>query len=353
MGEVVTVFVEAQGDGLTYEWHYKEKGSTRWRITTAFTSNEYAVTMTEARDGRQLYCKITDQYGNSVTTDIVTISAAAQLEIITQPVDTSAPIGETISVFVEAQGDGLTYQWWIKNRTASSFAKSSIAAATYSMTMSAKANGRKLYCVVTDQYGNSVTTDTVTISAAALETPLEIISQPVDASVPMGETVAVSVVAQGDSLSFAWYYKDVGMAKFRKGSITTDIYSVTMTEARNGRQLYCVITDEHGGSVTTNTVTISAAANETPLTITTQPHNAYAPMGEPITVYVEAQGDGLTYQWWVKNTGASKFSVSSVKSAVYTTTMSNKANGRQIYCVITDQYGNSVTTNTVSLLAVG
>ena len=111
-----------------------------------------------------------------------------------------------------------------------------------------------------------------------------------------------------------------------------------------------MITDQYGNSVQTNTVTITAS---TPLAIITQPVNASAPMNEPITVFVEAQGDGLTYQWWVKNAGASKFSVSSVKSAVYTTTMSTKANGRRLYCVITDAYGNSVTTDTVTLLAVG
>ena len=39
-------------------------------------------------------------------------------------------------------------------------------------------------------------------------------------------------------------------------SITSAAYSTTMTIARNGRQLYCVVTDKYGNTVKTVTVTL-------------------------------------------------------------------------------------------------
>ena len=42
--------------------------------------------------------------------------------------------------------------------------KASVTKAPYSVEMSGSVNGRQLYCVVKDAYGNSVKTDIVTIN---------------------------------------------------------------------------------------------------------------------------------------------------------------------------------------------
>ena len=67
--------VIATGDGLTYKWFYKNKAMTSFVESTSITSDTYTVDkMTSSRDGRQIYCVITDKYGNSVTTDTVTLT---------------------------------------------------------------------------------------------------------------------------------------------------------------------------------------------------------------------------------------------------------------------------------------
>ena len=84
--------------------------------------------------------------------------------------------------------------------------------------------------------------------------------------------------------------------------------------------------------------------------IVTQPTDVTVAKGKTAKVMVQATGDGLTYQWYYKNAGASKFSLTdSFKGNSYSVSMSAARNGRQVYCVITDKYGNSVTTNTVTL----
>lgn len=73
-GEKVVVSFEAVGEGLTYEWWYANKDWVNFSKTSSFTTNTYSLTMDATRDGRRLYCVVTDVYGNSVQTDTVTIS---------------------------------------------------------------------------------------------------------------------------------------------------------------------------------------------------------------------------------------------------------------------------------------
>jgi hypothetical protein len=176
--------------------------------------------------------------------------------------------------------------------------------------------------------------------------PIKITSQPKDAVNEQDMTAKATVKATGDGLTYQWYIKNPGKSKFGKSSTTSATYVCKMTAATNGRQAYCVITDEKGMSVQTDTVTFYMG---NPARITTQPRDALAPDGEKAKTTVKAAGDGITYQWYIKNPGKTKFSKSSVTSATYSCKMSEKADGRQVYCVVTDKYGKTVKSNTVTL----
>ena len=179
--------------------------------------------------------------------------------------------------------------------------------------------------------------------------PLAIVKQPESVVVPNGKKASVTVNATGDGLTYKWYYKNKSMTKFVEStSMTSATYSVDkMTVFRDGRQLYCVITDKYGNSVKTDTVTLSIG---NALKITAQPESVVVPNGKKASVTVNATGEGLTYKWYYKNKGASKFSYTSTFTGnKYSVTMSDSRDGRQIYCVITDKYGNSVKTDTVTL----
>jgi len=152
---------------------------------------------------------------------------------------------------VKAAGDGLTYQWYIKNAGASKYSKSSATSATYSTTMSSKSKDRQIYCVITDKYGNEVKTKSVYLRMAATVT-----TQPKDVTVASGKTAKTTVTAVGDGLTYQWYLKNAGANKFSKSSATSATYSATMSAKSRDRQIYCVITDQYGNSVKTNTVTL-------------------------------------------------------------------------------------------------
>ena len=130
-----------------------------------------------------------------------------------------------------------------------------ISAADCRTWVSSSVNGRKYYCLVTDKYGQTVKTNTVTISMAAAP---KITKAPASVKVASGKTAKVTFTASGEGLTYKWYYKDKGQSKFTlTTSFKTNTYSVEMTSARNGRQLYCVVTDKYGQTVKTATVTIS------------------------------------------------------------------------------------------------
>ena len=177
--------------------------------------------------------------------------------------------------------------------------------------------------------------------------PVTIVTQPQNASAPIGEIVSVNVVAQGTGLTYQWWIKNANATKFSKSTVTSSTYTVTMSNKSNGRQVYCVITDANGNEVTTNTVTLTAIGP----VIVTQPKDASVPLNSTVSVSVTATGTGLSYTWWIKNAGATKFGKSTITTATYATTMTSKANGRQLYCVITDADGNTVQTNTVTITA--
>ena len=161
-GEKAAVTLEAEGDGLTYKWYYKNPGESKYTYTSTFKGNSYSVVMNDARDGRYVYCKITDKYGNTVKSKTVSLNMQTPLEILTQPTSVRVASGKTARVTVTAQGDGLTYEWYYKNPGATKYTRTdAFTGNSYSITMNASRDGRYVFCRVYDKYGNMVQTKTV------------------------------------------------------------------------------------------------------------------------------------------------------------------------------------------------
>ena len=206
--------------------------------------------MNEKSKDRLVYCIVTDANGESVKSKTVILREAAS--ITQQPKDSIVQSGETAKVTVKASGDGLKYQWYIKNAGKDKFSKSSVTKSFYSTKMTDKSAGRQVYCVVTDAYGKKVQSKTVTLGMS-----VAITQQPESVTVAEGETAKVTIKAIGDGLKYTWYFSDVDDATFKKTStFKGNTYSVKMSEARDGRLVYCVITDAYGNKVSTDVVSL-------------------------------------------------------------------------------------------------
>ena len=278
----------------------------------------------------------------------VVISATDSGPVITrQPQSATAALNEEVTVSVEAEGENLQYQWYIRNKGSEKFSKSSIKTDTYTVIMNKARAGRELYCVITDAQGNRVETDVVTLTRVA-SIPLTITCQPQSAAAYAGEEISVFVGVQGEGLKYQWYLRNKGAENFSKSSIKTDTYTTIMNATRAEREVYCVITDALGNTVTSEIVTLHGET-KVPLKITRQPQSATADYGEEIRVTLEAHGDDLKYQWYLRNDGAGDFSKSSIKTDTYTVTMNGKRDGRELYCVVTDALGNQVVSDVVTI----
>lgn len=247
---------------------------------------------------------------------------------------------QNASVKVTATGDGLTYTWYVKNPGATKYSKSSITTATYKAKMTAANSGRLVYCVVKDKYGNEVRSKTFVLRMKATVTS----ESATAAYAKMGEKVSVKIGAAGDGLTYTWYIKNANGTKYSKSSITSATYSATISDTVKGRRIYCVVKDKYGKTAQTKTFILREAVS-----ITTQPTTSTTAKGSIAKATVKASGDGLTYTWYIKNAGQTKYSKSSVTKATYSTTMSSTSKDRLVLCIVKDQYGNSAQSTTVKL----
>ena len=268
----------------------------------------------------------------------LSVSAAA-LKITTQPKTSYTAYGATAKATVKASGDGLKYTWYVKNAGASKYSKSSITKSTYSVKMTDTTKGRYVYCVVKDKKGKSVKSST-----AILRMKATITTEPKTTYAKQGATAKLTVKAKGDGLKYTWYIKNAGKTKYSKSSVTKSTYSVKMSDSVHGRYVYCVVTDKYGKTDKSKTVVLRQQ-----VTIVTQPKNVTVAKGETAKVTVKAAGDGLTYQWYIKNAGGSKYSKSSITKSTYSVKMSDSVNGRYVYCTVTDKYGKTERSKTVVL----
>ena len=350
LGDSVTLSLKASGDGLTYQWYFKKKGQSSFSKWNNHTSDTETCTPGDTWDGIQLYCLIKDKYGYSVKSNTVTVTLTNGVRITSQPTNQAFVLGSPVTLSLKATGDGLTYQWYFKKKGQSSFSKwNGHTHASETCTPNATWNGIQLYCEVGDKYGNSVASDTVKVT---LSNGITITRQPQSKTINLGDSLTLSLKASGDGLTYQWYFKKVGQTTFSPWNGHTKASETCMPNASwDGIQLYCVIKDSAGYSVTSDTVTVTV---NSPIIITRQPTNKTVILGDPVTLSLKASGDGLTYQWYFKKKGQTSFSKWNGRThASETVTPPATWNGIKLYCKVKDSAGHAITSNTVTVTVTG
>ena len=270
-------------------------------------------------------------YVPAILQHIDTSQPVKELAIIEQPVDQTINVGDSLTLSLKAEGSFLKYQWYFKKEGQSDFKPwTNRVLPSETVTPNISWNGIQLYCKVTDRNGNWVESDTVTVTF--VDDNIEILQQPENQTVALGDSITLSVKAQGTGLKYRWYYKKEGQDSFSPYR-TNGVETVTPNATWDGIQLYCVVTDIFGNSVQSETVTITV---EQPLAITQQPVNSSVNLGEALTLSVKAQGIGLSYQWYFKKKGQTDFRPWPNRvRATETVTPPESWDGIQLYCVLT------------------
>ena len=347
-GTTAIFVLVAAGDDLTYQWQCC-KGSSWTNATQASAqSTKLRVSISDNRDGWKYRCIVTDEYGNSVTSDEATLNVQQSVlrpVFLSQPNDYIGPVGTTAIFNVVVEGEDLTYQWQCcKGTSWTNATQASAQSATLRVSITENRNGWKYRCIVTDGSGLSSTSD-----EAVLYIGPSIKSQPYNYTGPAGTTATFNVVAEGNDLTYQWQYcKGTSWSNATQASAQSATLRVSITENRNGWKYRCIITDENGISITSD----EAILNVGPKLIS-QPTDFSGPAGTTATFNVVAEGKDLTYQWQCcKGTSWTNATQASAQSATLRVSITEKRDGWKYRCIVTDSSGNTVTSYEACLFII-
>ena len=353
----VTFTVEATGNGLTYEWFFSTDGGKTWEksYSPGYATNTLAPVLRSHRDCNMYKCVVTDVLGNSVESDVVSMTVKSSEIIITaQPQKVENAIFEELYQFtVEATGENLTYRWQFSTDDGETWEDSwnqGYNTATLSVRMYANRDGNLYRCAITSGLKETVYTDAVVLDMQ--DPSVELISQSVSLFVTVNQTATFTVEAEGMDLTYQWYRSNDKGATWKLTYLSgydTDTLSFVAIADRAAMYM-CKITDGSGKVIWSEPVTLTVLSAK--LAIVNQPTNVTCANNDTATFTVEAQGDGLKYQWYYSDDDGETWTASYL-SGYNTDTLSfvvTATRAAKIYkCVITDASGNTVATNAVSV----
>ena len=81
-GSCITLSLKAQGTGLQYQWYYRKPGQTEFSLWNGRTHSSELVAPVDSWDGIELYCTVTDGENHSIDSDIITVSKGKTLTVL-------------------------------------------------------------------------------------------------------------------------------------------------------------------------------------------------------------------------------------------------------------------------------
>ena len=196
------------------------------------------------------------------------------------------------------------------------------------------------YLPAAPAYASSETTSNAAAFSGTND-PIVITLQPSNVTVRPEQKTAFTVKAAGSGLTYQWYVKKSGSAKWTewKGH-TTAKTAATANVTWDGMLVRCAITDSTGNSITSGTAKVKVIA---PLTIINQPTYTDARAGQVTYFSIKASGAGLKYQWYFKKDNSSEWKKWKGHTTATTSATANPTwDGMLVRCEITDSQGNAV-----------
>ena len=342
--------VMVRGGGLTFQWYYRNNPSDSWKKLPTSNASTYQMTASVMRvkasvanHGHQYRCVIKNKYG-SATSNTVTLLVKNGPVISTQPAKKTVYSGQTAKFTTKATGSNLTYQWYYRESSSSSWKASgysSAKTATLSIPAQTKYNGYQYRCRVKNSYG-AIYTSAVTLTVK----PITITTQPSSKTVYSGEAVSFTVKASGGGLKYQWYYRTSSSGSWTKSTFTSATkatLSFTAQTKHNGYQYRCVVSNSYN-STTSSTATLTVNAPTTTYRALLIGEEAFNP------ICTRNRGDAehmKTMLTTVKGPQGTKYTstlkidlgYSGVQSAIQSTFANTKSSDVSIFFIAT--HGNS------------
>ena len=194
--------------------------------------------------------------------------------------------------------------------------------------------------------------DTFTISAS--NAPIVITQQPEDCEGSLGGSAVFTVTAEGEGLTYQWYYYNVGDGEWKKSSSSgsnTATVSPVFYGYRDGQQYRCVITDVHGNTATSEAAAMILKADKPAISGSSGDVEGGA-LGRIYTFSVNVTGENLSYRWeYSADSGETwtKTWLEGYDTDTLTVKFNLNRNGNLYRCVITSAGKESVTSEPMGL----
>ena len=236
-------------------------------------------------------------------TDGLCACGNAQMTITRQPASFEGLVGDMATFTVEAEGKGLSYQWFFSKDGGETWEKSSCTKNSLSVEFKAYRLNYQYRCEINDADGDTLVSDAAVL--AAQEMDIVILTQPENYVGAVNDEVTFTVEATGNGLTYEWFFStDYGetWAKSYTPGYMTNILAPILRAYRDNYMYKCVVTDVLGNSVESEAVSMTVKTSN--VVIVTQPKPVVnAISGELYGFSVVAEGDNLTYRWELSTDG--------------------------------------------------
>jgi hypothetical protein len=287
-GASTTLSVAANTPGLTYQWYTGASGTTTSPLAGQ-TGSSLTVTPASATS---YWVRVMGNCSRSVDSAAATVSIC-QVPSVTAPVPTQSIVrGQTITIYVNASGTNLTYQWYI-GPAGNISASYPTGSATSSIPVSPQ-DTTAYWVRVTGTCG-AVNSVAITVNVCA---PPVITSQPQSVTVFSGGTATLSVASSEATVTpvtYQWYRGVSGDASTPVGTGTSFVTPPLTADTNYWVRLACGVCSP----VDSQTATVSMCMY--PATLAS-PGNLNIAIGQTAHL-ATITGSGNTYQWYVGASG--------------------------------------------------
>ena len=353
---ILDVKVEGGKTPYNYQWEERKVGDRNYTNSSVIGSDTNVLSPTVKNDAYDYRCVITDANGDKVTSADARVEkevVTSPLKITKHPMSTKGAFGNMVILEVQAEGGTppYSYQWEFSNLIPPVVTYMKIGDNKNVLATVIPNIPTYYHCIVTDSNGNSVTSNTAKLEIDPSTVSLIISKQPQDVIADAGSSVTLEVGVKGGKppYRYEWERKYEGEANFRQSLAPGNDTNILRPIVVLNRVVYyrCIITDDKGSKVTSNTVTVQTDPSIKPFEITKHPNNVIGRPGETTTLEVKVEGgkEPYSYQWERKGYNDPFFTNSTAEG--------NKSNvmivpieGVNTYrCIITDAKGTTLTSN--------
>ena len=347
-GNAASFNVVATGSSLTYQWQKGGIDITDGGTISGATTATLTISSLVAGDAGTYTVNITGICGAPVTSASSVLTVNTGATITSQPIASQALCtGNAVSFSVTATGSSITYQWKLNGVSLVNGGTVSGALTANLAISSVTAGDAGNFTVDVSAAGCGVPL-TSTVSTLIVNNSIVINNQPVASqTLCAGSAATMQVVASGTGMTYQWQKNGVNVTNggTLSGATTTtlNISAVIAGDAGN----YTLDITGTCGSVTSTTSVLTVTSS---VSITMQPTDVNACLGQPANFDLTATGPSLTYQW--KKNGVDMVDGGSISGATTSSVVFSPiaaADANTYTCVVSSSCGTSVTSNVVTM----